>query len=98
MPMSAPLSFHLPDVHDRARAAFLGLATGYVADTMQTVLHHFFTTTSFEACLVATVNQGGDADTTGAIAGAIAGAYYGPEAIPARWLKRLDRAVAKEVA
>jgi ADP-ribosyl-[dinitrogen reductase] hydrolase len=78
--------------------AYRGLATGYVADTMQTVLHHFFTTPSFEACLVATVNQGGDADTTGAIAGAIAGAYYGPEAIPARWLKRLDRAVTAEVA
>jgi ADP-ribosyl-[dinitrogen reductase] hydrolase len=43
------------------------------------------------------VNQGGDADTTGAIAGAVAGAYYGPEAIPARWLRRLDRGLVAEI-
>jgi ADP-ribosyl-[dinitrogen reductase] hydrolase len=64
---------------------------------MQTVLHCFFGTRSFEECLVETVNQGGDADTTGAIAGAIAGAYYGLAAIPRRWTRRLDRAVASEI-
>jgi ADP-ribosyl-[dinitrogen reductase] hydrolase len=74
-----------------------GLSTAYVADTMQTVLHHLFTTSSFETCLVATVNQGGDADTTGAIAGAIAGAHYGAEAIPARWLERLERSLVAEI-
>jgi ADP-ribosyl-[dinitrogen reductase] hydrolase len=76
---------------------YRGLATGYVVDTMQTVLHCFFGTRSFEECLVETVNQGGDADTTGAIAGAIAGAYYGLAAIPRRWTRRLDRAVASEI-
>ena len=35
------------------------------------------------------VNLGGDADTTGAIAGAIAGAQYGFEAIPKRWVNGL---------
>jgi ADP-ribosyl-[dinitrogen reductase] hydrolase len=44
------------------------------------------------------VNQGGDADTTGAIAGMIAGALYGEAAIPGAWLKRLDPLVRKEVA
>jgi ADP-ribosyl-[dinitrogen reductase] hydrolase len=73
-----------------------GLTTGYVVDTLQTVLHFLFGTRSFEECLVAVVNQGGDADTTGAIAGAIAGAYHGLEGIPGRWLRRLDRAVAAE--
>jgi ADP-ribosyl-[dinitrogen reductase] hydrolase len=68
-----------------------------VADTLQTVLHHLFATRSLEDCLVAVVNQGGDADTTGAIAGAIAGAYYGPEGLPARWLRRLDRGLAAEL-
>ena len=77
---------------------YRGLATGYVVDTMQTVLHCFFKTESFEACLVETVNQGGDADTTGAIAGALAGAYYGLEAIPRRWTRRLERAVMAEIA
>jgi ADP-ribosyl-[dinitrogen reductase] hydrolase len=73
-----------------------GLASGSVIDTLQTVLHAFFSTASFEECLVKVVNRGGDADTTGAIAGAIAGAYHGPEAIPRRWLRRLDPAVADE--
>jgi ADP-ribosyl-[dinitrogen reductase] hydrolase len=67
-----------------------GLSTGYVVDTLQTVLHHFFRTRTFEECIVATVNQGGDADTTGAIVGGLAGAYYGLEEIPRRWLKKMD--------
>ena len=74
-----------------------GLATGYVVDTLQTVLHHFFATGSFEECLVATVNQGGDADTTGAIAGMLAGAFYGLDALPARWLKKLDPLLCAEI-
>ncbi len=78
-------------------APYRGLATGYVVDTMQTVLHFFFSTRGFEECLVAVVNQGGDADTTGAIAGALAGAYYGPRELPARWLRALDRRVRDEI-
>ena len=76
---------------------YRGLATGYVVDTMQTVLHHFFRSRNFEECVVTTVNQGGDADTTGAIAGALAGAYYDLEEIPRRWLKKMDRKVLEEV-
>ena len=76
---------------------YRGLATGYVVDTLQTVLHAFFTTSGFEECVVAAVNRGADADTTGAIAGAIAGAYYGPEHLPVRWLRRLDAAVREEI-
>jgi ADP-ribosyl-[dinitrogen reductase] hydrolase len=76
---------------------YRGGASGYVVDTLQTVLHFFHETSGFEACLVAVVNQGGDADTTGALAGALAGAHYGPEALPARWLKRLDPAVRAEI-
>ncbi|WP_223909318.1 ADP-ribosyl-[dinitrogen reductase] hydrolase [Geobacter sp. AOG1] len=75
---------------------YRGLASGYVVDTMQTVFHHFFRTAGFEECVVATVNQGGDADTTGAIAGMLAGAYYGMEQVPRRWLKRLDPKVLDE--
>lgn len=74
-----------------------GLATGYVVDTMQTVCHYFFRSRSFEECVVTTVNQGGDADTTGAIAAGLAGAYYGLHEIPRRWLKKLDRPVAAEL-
>jgi ADP-ribosyl-[dinitrogen reductase] hydrolase len=77
---------------------YSGRASGYVVETMQTVLHFLFTTGSFEECLVGVVNQGGDADTTGAIAGMIAGALFGEAAIPAQWLKRLDPQVLREVA
>lgn len=75
---------------------YRGVASGYVVDTLSTVLHFFSQTASFEACLVAVVNQGGDADTTGAIAGAVAGAYYGPGELPGRWLRRLDPRVRAE--
>lgn len=77
---------------------YRGLATGYVVDTLQTVLHFLFSTSSFEECVVATVNQGGDADTTGAIVGAIAGAYYGLDAIPREWLRKLDPEVRGELS
>ncbi|MBI1921894.1 MAG: ADP-ribosyl-[dinitrogen reductase] hydrolase [Geobacter sp.] len=77
---------------------YRGLATGYVVDTMQTVMHYFFRSRDFEECLVSTVNQGGDADTTGAIAGALAGAFYGMDEIPKRWIKRMDRRVIDEVS
>ena len=43
------------------------------------------------------ITQGGDADTTGAIAGMLAGALYGEAAIPQGWLKRLDPVVRREV-
>jgi ADP-ribosyl-[dinitrogen reductase] hydrolase len=74
-----------------------GGATGYVADTLRTVFHDFFSTRTFEECLVRIVNRGGDADTTGAIAGAVAGAHYGLESIPGRWLDALDPAVREEL-
>ena len=76
---------------------YRGLATGYVVDTMQTVFHWFFRGKSFEECLVGTVNQGGDADTTGAICGMLAGAYYGMDDIPKRLLKKVDSAVIAEI-
>ena len=66
---------------------------GYVADTLRAVFQALFDTDGFEDCLVDVVNRGGDADTTGAIAGMLAGAIYGLEAIPARWLGELDPAV-----
>ena len=74
-----------------------GRASGYIVDTVQTVLHHFFYTDNFESCVVETVNRGEDADTTGALSGMLAGALYGADAIPKRWLDRLDYHVVKEI-
>ena len=75
-----------------------GESSGYVPDTLRTVLDAFFSTESFEECLVKTVNRGGDADTTGAIAGGIAGARYGLAAIPRRWLQALDASLREELS
>ena len=68
-------------------------SSAYIVDTVQTVFHGLFSSASFEDCLVKIVNLGGDADTTGAIAGMLAGAAYGESAIPQRWLRRLDTRV-----
>ena len=67
--------------------------SGYVVETLQAVFQSFFSTSSFEACLIDVVNRGGDADTTGAICGMLAGAAYGLESIPRRWLKALEAGV-----
>lgn len=74
-----------------------GQSSAYVVDTIQTVFDGFFTTDTFESCLIKTVNQGGDADTTGAIVGMLAGAHYGLGAIPRRWIGTLDAKVATEI-
>ena len=80
-----------------AYSPYSGKASGYIVYTVQTVLHYFFSTYSFESCLIATVNQGGDADTTGALAGMLAGAKYGAKQIPERWLKQLDQEVVAQI-
>ena len=64
--------------------------SGWIVETLQVVFQAFFTHSSFEAILVDVVNRGGDADTTGAIVGMLAGASYGRDGIPKQWLKALD--------
>lgn len=54
---------------------------------------------SFEDCLDCAIMHGGDRDTLGAMAGAISGAYLGVEAIPSRWLRKLEnRQTIEELA
>ncbi len=67
--------------------------SGYIVETVQAVFQALFDSDCFEDCLIDVVNRGGDADTTGAIAGMLAGALYGLEAIPDRWLHALDNSV-----
>ena len=74
-----------------------GRASGYVVDTVQTVLHHFFNAPDFESAVVGAVNEGDDADTTGALAGMLAGALCGAQALPRRWLAKLDRQVRLQI-
>lgn len=66
-------------------------------DTVQTVLHCVTSHRDFEAAVVAAVNQGDDADTTGALVGMLAGARCGAAALPRRWLQRLQPATLEAV-
>lgn len=70
---------------------------GYIVHTVRTVLFYFFNTSDFESCLLGIVNLGGDADTNGALAGQLSGAFYGLESIPSRWLKKLDPGVREAI-
>ena len=63
---------------------------GFPPACIPTCLYLFLTTDHFEDALIEVVNLGGDADSTGAILGAIAGAFYGVAAIPDRWLLGLQ--------
>ena len=73
----------------RAAAAADGDAAGYVGTTLGVASAALRTASSFEEGLVWAVNLGGDADTNGAVAGALLGARFGASAIPSRWLDEL---------
>ena len=76
---------------------YRGYATAYVVDTVQTVLHYLTLHDDFEVAMVATVNQGDDADTTGALVGMLAGARCGAANLPQRWLRRLQPAIVHAI-
>jgi ADP-ribosyl-[dinitrogen reductase] hydrolase len=63
--------------------------SGYVVQSLEAALWCFWHTTSFEAAVLRAANLGDDADTTAAVCGQVAGAYYGEAGIPAGWLGRL---------
>ncbi len=87
----------LPDVPSKDTADLR--PTSYVVDTLEAALYHFLHAPSFEETLVRAANLGGDADTISAVAGALAGAFWGVEAIPRRWLRALqDRTVIRDLA
>ncbi|EIC20593.1 ADP-ribosyl-[dinitrogen reductase] hydrolase [Thiorhodovibrio frisius] len=70
--------------------------SAYIVDTLKVVFQALFATDSFENALIEAVNRGGDADTTGAIVGMIAGALHGPANIPVRWSRHLERRIKQE--
>lgn len=65
--------------------------SGWVVESLEASLWAFHTSNSFEETVLKAVNLGDDADTTGAIAGQLAGAYYGFDAIPQHLIDGLDR-------
>lgn len=64
--------------------------SGYVVHTLQTALYDGLTADTAEEAIVTAVNRGGDTDTLGAVAGAVAGARFGVDALPERWLTTID--------
>lgn len=63
--------------------------SGYVANSLEAALWAFYHTDSFEAGCLKAVNLGNDADTTGAVYGQLAGAFYGATNLPATWVEKL---------
>jgi ADP-ribosylglycohydrolase len=66
-------------------------STGYVLHTLHASLWCLLTTQDFNDCVLKAVNLGGDTDTTGCVAGGLAGVAYGMKTIPADWIHQLAR-------
>jgi len=64
--------------------------SGYVVHSLQTALHDGLRAETAEEAIVTAVNRGGDTDTIGAIAGAVAGARFGASELPDRWVTAID--------
>jgi ADP-ribosyl-[dinitrogen reductase] hydrolase len=78
-----------------ARGAYRGKVeqeirgSGYVVHSLEAALWVFAHTDSFSEAILMAANLGDDADTTAAVCGQVAGAYYGEPSIPSHWLERL---------
>jgi len=70
----------------------------FVIDTLRVAVCALLQPASFEEILVEVVNLGGDADSTGAVAGGLLGARDGDVAIPERWLEPLEYRSAFDAA
>lgn len=78
-------------------ATALAEPTGHAAKTLNNGLYWVQNTKTFEDAIINAVNHGGDADTIAAITGSMAGALYGYEAIPQRWIEQLDSQVKADL-
>lgn len=79
----SPLRTVIEAAPGKARATLPN--SGWVRHTLESAIWGLLTTDTFEEAVVNVVNLGRDADTAGAVVGALAGAAYGLEGIPARW-------------
>jgi ADP-ribosyl-[dinitrogen reductase] hydrolase len=73
----------------RAKTADVIHGGGYVVHSLEAALWCFSQTQDFEEAILTAANLGEDADTTAAICGQIAGAFYGVDAIPNGWREKL---------
>ena len=65
--------------------------TSYIVDTLEAAIWCFLKSDSYKECVIATTNIGGDTDTIGAVAGALAGISYGYGNIPKTYLEDLRK-------
>lgn len=66
-------------------------STGYVIDSIEASIWCLINSDSYKECLLKAVNLGDDTDTIAAIAGGLAGLYYGYEEIPVEWRSVIKR-------
>ena len=84
-----------PDIQAIANGSYKAKAppeikgSGWVVESLEAALWAFHSTSDFWSGALAAVNLGDDADTTGAIFGQLAGAYYGVESIPPAWIAKI---------
>ena len=64
---------------------------GYVFDTLQAAIWCLLHSGSYADCVLKAVNLGWDTDTTAAVAGALAGTWYGAHRIPEKWIQTLAK-------
>jgi ADP-ribosylglycohydrolase len=77
------------DLADRAESEID--SSGYVIHTLTASLWCLLTTSGYKECVLKAVNLGGDTDTTGCVAGGLAGVAYGAQSIPPEWIAQLAR-------
>lgn len=66
------------------------LSSGYVVYTLEAALWCLLNSTTYEDCVLTAVNLGSDTDTVAAVAGGLAGLYYGYDQISPLWLSELQ--------
>jgi len=66
-------------------------SSGYVVASLEAALWCLVNTESYKEATLMAVNLGSDTDTVAAIAGGLAGLYYGYEGIPEEWLKEVRK-------
>lgn len=66
-------------------------SSGYVVDTLEAAIWCFLNTDSYRDCVLCAVNLGDDTDTVSAVAGGLAGLYYGMDNIPQGWLNLIPK-------
>jgi ADP-ribosyl-[dinitrogen reductase] hydrolase len=90
-----PAMIESPSIHAIAKGEYRSKpmqdvrGSGYVVESLEAALWCFWTTETYEQAILAATNLGDDADTTAAICGQVAGAYYGESAMPSHWLSQL---------